>query len=69
MESVPAFARFGRTAEKSFRIQIGDEGAVKAENGDREDGECIQAETAASSLEPYMILAKLRFDIVLSRQK
>jgi hypothetical protein len=37
-------------------------------NCDRCDEEYIQPEVVESSLEPYIILAKLTFDIAFSRQ-
>ena len=60
------------TAEISLCIQLYDEPPeMEREFGscDGFDEDCIQPETVESSLEPYMILAKLRFDMTFSRQR
>lgn len=60
------------TAENSLCIQLCDElPEMEREFGscDGFDEDCIQPNTVESSLEPYMILAKLRFDMTFSRQR
>ena len=41
----------------------------EAEVRDNDGEDCIQPDTVESSLEPYIILAKLRLDIALSPQR
>lgn len=60
------------TTESSLCIQLCGEPVETESEFERCDGfceDCIQPETVESSLEPYMILAKLRFDITFSRKR
>ena len=69
MESFPLPARFGNSTVRILLIHVSEEEcAAWREFGscDRIEAECIQADVPGSSLLPYMILARLRFDIAHS---
>jgi hypothetical protein len=71
-ELAPVPSRWRVTAERNLWNQLWENPASTERelgNCDCWDGEYIQTDVEETSLEPYIILAKLRFDITFSRHR